>query len=472
MKNLLFLNCILFSISAFSQEQGITKLSIELDSSIKQLYKESHALLIGVADYTHGWPKLAGVKKDIELVKNALIRHGFNTIVVENPTRLDMERAIGIFISQYAQESQNRILIYFAGHGHTITTSYGEELGYIIPANAPDPNIDPAGFKNLAMPMSQVEIFAKQMDSKHALFVFDACFSGSLFSIPRAIPDVISYKTTQPVRQFITSGSANENVPDESIFCQQLVTALTTNEADANRDGYLTGTELGEFIQTNVINYSYNAQHPQYGKIKNPNLDKGDFVFVVDNTLSPETPGETYIPRILRTQKFTAYRFTGLYIQWNLNYRKNAYSTKLSLFYSSKYLDNRYCMGIDLNLASIDYVYSIETFPGLVTEDTTRYSFKSIGLYNRLYLFPQNRSIINLYVGSSISWNNWQFELGFRPFLTRRFMIELQSSYIIQNGQVTNQTFNYLGDSEEVSKEMSFRGFYIGFNLLYFIPFK
>ncbi|TFH13349.1 MAG: hypothetical protein E4H02_11975 [Lentisphaerales bacterium] len=36
------------------------------------LYKESHALLIGVSDYTAGWPDLAGVKKDIPRVKAAL----------------------------------------------------------------------------------------------------------------------------------------------------------------------------------------------------------------------------------------------------------------------------------------------------------------------------------------------------------------------------------------------------------------
>ncbi len=30
------------------------------------LYKESHALVIGVSKYTSGWPRLPGVKKDIK----------------------------------------------------------------------------------------------------------------------------------------------------------------------------------------------------------------------------------------------------------------------------------------------------------------------------------------------------------------------------------------------------------------------
>jgi hypothetical protein len=41
----------------------------------------------------------------------------------------------------------------------------------------------------------------------------------------------------------------------------------------------VTGVELGEFLQKTVVNYSKGSQHSQYGKIRNPNLDKGDFVF-------------------------------------------------------------------------------------------------------------------------------------------------------------------------------------------------
>jgi hypothetical protein len=34
-------------------------------------------------------------------------------------------------------------------------------------------------------------------------------------------------------------------------------------------------------LQGGVINYSHGGQHPQYGKIRHPELDKGDFVFRV-----------------------------------------------------------------------------------------------------------------------------------------------------------------------------------------------
>ena len=52
----------------------------------------------------------------------------------------------------------------------------------------------------------------------------------------------------EPVRQFITSGSADQEVPDNSIFRRAFVDALA-GSADFDKDGYLTGSELGTYIQ-------------------------------------------------------------------------------------------------------------------------------------------------------------------------------------------------------------------------------
>jgi len=253
-----------------------------------QLYKGSYALAIGISDYTNGWPDLPGVNKDVEEVKNILEKHGFHVVVKMDLDHLALAQAFDDFISQYGHDAENRLLFYFAGHGHTVRTNYGEELGYIIPADAPNPNKHLPEFQKVAMEMQQIEIYAKRVQAKHALFLFDACFSGSLFALSRAVPQIISYKTANPVRQFITSGSAEETVPDESIFRAQFVRALE-GEADRDQDGFVTGSELGEFLQASVVNYSQNAQHPQYGKIRNPNLDKGDLVFKLADYQTTDT---------------------------------------------------------------------------------------------------------------------------------------------------------------------------------------
>src|SRR5210317_2230283 len=189
------------------------------NGTVINIYDESHALVIGVSDYTGGWPKLPGVEKDITLVKNALESKGFNVVLVKNPDSQELVNAFEMFIEKYGQKPNNRLLFYFAGHGHTVVPQYGGmALGYIVPVEAPNPNDDLNKFKRVAMSMQRIEEYAMSIDAKHALFVFDSCFSGSLFALSRAVPEHISYKTAKPVRQFITSGSANETVPDTSIF--------------------------------------------------------------------------------------------------------------------------------------------------------------------------------------------------------------------------------------------------------------
>ena len=149
-------------------------------------------------------------------------------------------------------------------------------MGYIVPADAPSPAKDPAGFVAKALDLQMIDVYSKRIQAKHALFLFDSCFSGSLMASTRAIPADISYKAAQPVRQYITSGSEGEEVPDESIFRSLFVAALQ-GEADLNGDGYLTGTELSSFLTDNVINYSQRQPAPPVREDPSPEPGQGRF---------------------------------------------------------------------------------------------------------------------------------------------------------------------------------------------------
>ena len=289
---------------SFAQERGMKPIQIEVDGQATPLYQQSHALVIGVSDYTNGWSDLPGVKRDMETVKSILEQHDFNVTLIENPDKDQLKKAFDDFISNYSREYNGRLVVYFSGHGYTMKQPWGGDMGYIVPADAPNPHTHPQEFKDKAIDMELMEVYAKRMDVKHALFLFDCCFSGSLFSLSKAAPAIINYKTSKPVRQFITAGEADEEVPDESIFCRQFVAGLS-GEGDVNGDGYVTGSELGEYLQTTVVNYSYDAQHPQYGKMRNPNLDKGDFVFVLD--AKPFTPPVIATPAITEEHPLVQY---------------------------------------------------------------------------------------------------------------------------------------------------------------------
>jgi hypothetical protein len=269
---------LLFAPTTISATRGIVPIPIMDEQGNRVgLYKESYALIVGISEYSY-WPNLPGVEQDIQSVKQTLENHGFHTVVHSNSNLDNLIKSIESFINQYGHNPDNRLLLYFSRHGHTLKLAYGEEIGYLVSANTPNPNHDKAGFLTKAMDMQQIEVYAKRIQSKHALFLFDSCFSGSIFSLSRYIPKNISFKINKQVRQFITAGSKNEQVPEKIIFREQFVSALN-GETDNNGDSYVTGSELGEFLQKTLVNYSKGTQHLQYGEIRNPYLDKGDFVF-------------------------------------------------------------------------------------------------------------------------------------------------------------------------------------------------
>ncbi len=272
---------LLFFEPILSSSRGISKVSIKTQGGDEVgLYDESHALVIGVSDYQKGWPRLNGVKEDVREVKKALEENGFKVKLVMDPERSVMEREIREFVVRHGRKEDNRLLFYYAGHGYSQKKGYGGQMGYLVPRDAPSPNQDPVGFELSAISMQNIETYARDISSKHALFVFDSCFAGSIFNVTRAIPRAIEIKTARPVRQFITSGSADQEVPDMSVFRIEFVRALK-GEGDLNKDGYLTASELGQHLEAKVVEYRGNQQTPQYGKLNDPILSQGDFVFKV-----------------------------------------------------------------------------------------------------------------------------------------------------------------------------------------------
>jgi hypothetical protein len=142
-KFLLAFAFLLFTLPLSATECGVKRVEIKTSSGeAVGLYEQSHALVIGVSDYTNGWPKLPGVRKDVKAVTAALESHRFNVEVVENAKDYDaLDDAFSAFIRRHGRKPENRLLFYFAGHGHTVK-NYGEETGYIIPTTSPNPNRD------------------------------------------------------------------------------------------------------------------------------------------------------------------------------------------------------------------------------------------------------------------------------------------------------------------------------------------
>ncbi len=264
-------------LSSGEQTKGIKVVVKDTSGRQVGLYKGSHALLIGISDYTAGWPKLESVPGEINEVEAALKSRGFNVVKVMNPNSDELYEAFEDFIDTYGFDEGNRLFFFFSGHGHTRKAG---KKGYLVPADAPDPRYDEKGFARKAIGMNQILTWSRVIEAKHALFLFDSCFSGTVFkakALPQIPPD-ISDVTSRPVRQFISAGIAGEEVPASSVFTPSFIRALE-GDGDLDKDGYITGTEMGMYLHKKVLSYR-KGQTPQYGKIKDPDLDQGDFVFV------------------------------------------------------------------------------------------------------------------------------------------------------------------------------------------------
>ena len=259
-------------------------------SKIVPLYSGYHALVVGCGDYREGWPRLPNPVEDAEEVAELLKGMGWKVNLLRDPDWAALRNGLNSLITGPGRDKDKAILVWFSGHGHTLSEADGAKLGYIVPVDAPDPGRDEIGFMEHAISMRQVETVARRIKSKHVMMIFDSCFSGAIFQITRAKPPAfIEEKVARPVRQFLTAGSDKEKVPDKSFFKTVFVQGIGDRDADRNRDGYITGQELGAYLQEKVVNYSRKAQHPQYGKINNPKLDKGDFVLVA-KPLSVQIP--------------------------------------------------------------------------------------------------------------------------------------------------------------------------------------
>lgn len=125
--------------------------------------------------------------------------------------------------------------------------------------------------------------------AKHVLGIFDSCFGGSILEYVRSDPSpAITRRTTEPARQFLTSGDADQQVSDNGMFRELFLDVLRLDSpADSNEDGYLTASELSVWMTQRVTNLTGGAQTPRFGKLRDPKYDRGDFVFVLNDGDEP-----------------------------------------------------------------------------------------------------------------------------------------------------------------------------------------
>ena len=249
-----------------------------------QLYARSYALVIGIDKYTSGWPSLNKAVEDAQAVADELRQRGFEVTFKKNLDAASLQGSLKEFFAIKGADPDARLFLWYAGHGYTLK---GE--GFLVPADAPPPTSPE--FKLKALHLRDFGGLMRLADSKHVLSVFDSCFAGTIFVVRAgAAPAAVTRATTLPVRQFLSSGDADQTVSDDGTFRKLFLRALRGDErADANGDGYLTVSELGLYLADRVTNLTEQAQTPRFGKLRDPDYDRGDFIFVLPSRATAAT---------------------------------------------------------------------------------------------------------------------------------------------------------------------------------------
>lgn len=244
----------------------------------KARYENSWALIIGINDYQHVSP-LGYACQDAQAVADLLIRRfdfqseNVTTLLNERASREAVSSAFLRFAQQDVQEN-DRIFVFFAGHGHTRTGNRGE-VGYLVPADG-----DPDNLASLVR-WDELTRSADLIRAKHVLFIMDACYGG--LAVSRALAPGASRFLKDMLRRYsrqvLTAGKADEVVadsggprPGHSMFTGHLLDALEGGVADY---GIVAASAVMAHVYDRVAKDPRSGQSPHYGFLDGD----GDFIF-------------------------------------------------------------------------------------------------------------------------------------------------------------------------------------------------
>ncbi len=182
---------------------------------------------------------------------------------------------------------EDRIFIFFAGHGITRELPAGGEMGYLVPIDG-----DPERIHSTCISMTEIANISRLIPAKHVLFVIDTCYGGLVgwlssrrISLSEQTIAYVEKKTKERGRQLISAGQKDEEVYESdiwghSVFIYYLLRGLR-GSADLNNDGVITASELYQYVEPLVSNETNQKQTPQFRYL--PAEGEGEFVFIVEN---------------------------------------------------------------------------------------------------------------------------------------------------------------------------------------------
>ncbi|KPQ23667.1 MAG: hypothetical protein HLUCCA13_13025 [Halomonas sp. HL-48] len=265
----------------------------DLKFILQQKYETSRALVIGINSYQKVAPLGYAVNDAKEIGETLVNDLGFDKsnvtyLLDSEATREKILRSFLRF-SNDDVKVDDRLFVFFAGHGHTRSGVRGE-VGYLVPYDA-----DLEDFSTFIR-WDELTRNAELIRAKHILFVMDACYGGLAVyrdmkpGSSRFLRDMYQRFS----RQVITAGKANEVVadsggplPGHSVFTGHFIEGIRGKAA--NEYGFITASGLMAYVYSKVANDINSAQTPHYGQFDGD----GDFIISAPDSGSESEDGTT-----------------------------------------------------------------------------------------------------------------------------------------------------------------------------------
>ncbi len=254
---------------------------------------------IGIDNYTHHLP-LTNAVSDAEAVLRLFKRCGFEELPGA-PSLFDEQATLGALISlvrdQLPDELQpdDSLVLFYAGHGTTKSRPVPDpqdaskmttrRTGYLIPVDAREQK--PGDWLRLDAFLEDIAM----LPARHVLVILDACKSGFALSEKfkfrgdEQAEGTIAELSGRVSRRVITSAMHDQKAMDgggsgNSLFTESLVDGVENLQADWDRDGYITTTDLFSFVRKRVSDTADRVhqvkQTPDYGQL--PGDGSGELV--------------------------------------------------------------------------------------------------------------------------------------------------------------------------------------------------
>jgi len=230
------------------------------------IYDNSWALIIGIDKYQNV-QSLDYAVNDAKDIQNMLVgkfqfpKDNIRLLINEEATHASILQEFSNITNKAG--TNDRVLIFFAGHGKTEDLPDGGEIGYLLPVDAND------DLYLSSINMDEIKTLSLRSEAKHILYLIDACYGGIISVGARNAGNFMmwgeyDYETTQDYfekttktnffqkitqdksRQIITAGGKGEQVIEKSewghsAFTLNLKRGLKNKRAAKNRPPLLFG---------------------------------------------------------------------------------------------------------------------------------------------------------------------------------------------------------------------------------------